>query len=65
MALVRSAGSVNTLVMIDNVAGMMNAPPTPMIARAAMSSVVVFVSAAASDPAAKMASPPASARCRP
>ena len=65
MALVRSAWSVNTLVMMDSVAGMMNAPPTPMSARAAMSSLVVWVNAAASDPAAKTTSPPASARCRP
>ena len=65
MALVRSAGSVNTLVMMDKVAGMMNAPPIPMTARAAMSSAVVCVNAAASDPAAKTASPAASAWCRP
>ncbi len=50
---------------IDKVAGMMNAPPMPMIARAAMSSVVVCVNAAASDPEANRASPPASAWCRP
>jgi hypothetical protein len=56
---------VNTAVMMDSVAGMMNAPPMPMTARAAMSSLVVWVNAAASDPAAKTASPAASARCRP
>ena len=36
MALPRS-GAGNTLVMIDSVAGMMNAPPMPMNARVAMS----------------------------
>ncbi len=33
----RSLGSRNTLVRIDSVAGMINAPPTPMKARAAIS----------------------------
>ena len=37
MALPRSTGSVKTLVMIDSVAGMMNAPPMPMNARVAIS----------------------------
>ena len=32
-------GSVNTLVMIDRVAGMMNAPPMPMSARVTISIV--------------------------
>ena len=39
---------MNTAVMIDSVAGMMNAPPAPMTARAAISSLVVWVNAAAS-----------------
>ena len=37
MAWARSFRSVNTLVMIDSVAGMISAPPTPMRARVAMS----------------------------
>ena len=37
MARARSAGSRNVLVRIDSVVGKMNAPPTPMSARAAMS----------------------------
>ena len=37
IALARSFGSVNTLVRIDRVAGMISAPPMPMTARAAMS----------------------------
>ena len=37
MALPRSTGSVKTLVMIDRVAGMMQAPPTPIRARVAIS----------------------------
>ena len=36
MACARSRRSVNTLVMIDRVAGMISAAPTPMIARVAM-----------------------------
>src|ERR1700736_1583678 len=36
MALPRSTGLVKTLVMMDNVAGMMSAPPIPMKARVAM-----------------------------
>ena len=39
IALPRSAGSVNTLVMIDSVAGMMNAPPMPISARVAISTL--------------------------
>ena len=35
MALARSAGTVNTLVRIDKVAGMMAAAPMPMRTRAA------------------------------
>ena len=61
IALVRSMGSVKTLVMMDSVAGMMNAPPMPIMARAAMSSAVVWVKAAASEPTAKTARPPVSA----
>ena len=37
MARPRSVGSVNTLVRIDSVAGMISAPPTPMSARVAIS----------------------------
>jgi len=56
---------VNTLVRIDSVAGMMNAAPMPMTARAAMSSGAVRVMAAASEPTAKTVRPAASARCLP
>jgi hypothetical protein len=37
MARARSAGSRNVLVRIDSVVGKMNAPPTPMRARVAIS----------------------------
>ncbi len=37
IALPRSTGSVKTLVMMDSVDGMMNAPPMPMNARVAIS----------------------------
>ena len=37
MAWARSFRSVNTLVMIERVAGMISAPPTPMRARVAIS----------------------------
>ncbi len=57
----RSRASVNMLVMIDNVAGMMNAPPMPMTARAIVSVVVLSAKDAASDAPPKMASPTLSA----
>jgi hypothetical protein len=65
IAFARSAGLVNTLVRIDSVAGMMNAAPIPMTARAAMSPGAELASAAASEPAAKTARPAVSARCLP
>ena len=49
MARPRSSGG-NTFVMIDSVAGMMNAPPMPMNARVKISWFGVSTSALASDP---------------
>ncbi len=57
MALARSTGSRNTLVMIDRVAGMMQAPPTPMSARVAMSMVGEVAMADRNEPVAKMVRP--------
>ena len=56
IALPRS-GPGNTLVMIDNVAGMMNAPPMPMNARVAMSCSEELANADAIDPTPKITSP--------
>ena len=49
IATARSAASVKTLVRIDNVAGMMNAAPPPMTARAAISWPTPPANAAAAD----------------
>jgi hypothetical protein len=62
MALPRSAGSVNTFVMIDRVDGMMNAPPMPIMARVAMSRSAESASADAADPMPNSASPMARQR---
>ena len=51
--------------MIDRVAGMTNAAPRPMTARVAISVEASPESAAATEPAPKMASPTISARRRP
>ena len=51
MASARSRASVNTLVRIDSVAGMISAAPMPMTARAAMSGVTPPANAAAADAA--------------
>ena len=58
-----SAG--NTLVMIDSVAGMMNAPPMPMNARVAISCSDVLANADASEPSPKITRPSCSAPRRP
>ena len=52
IALPRSLGG-KTLVMIDSVAGMMNAPPMPMNARVAMSWSALLANADASEPSAE------------
>ena len=61
----RSFGSVKMLVMIDNVAGMMNAAPIPMNARDTMSCVTPSDIAAVADAIAKSTSPIISAPLRP
>ena len=65
MALARSCGSVKTLLMTDSVDGMMNAAAMPITARAAISSAVVWVNAAAKLAAAKTIRPARNARRRP
>ncbi len=62
MARPRSRGSVKTLVMIDRVAGMMNAPPTPMTARKTISAPADPLNAASAEPRPNVASPKASDR---
>ena len=64
MALPRSRVG-NTLVMIDRVAGMMNAPPMPMNARLKMSMFGLVDIAEASEPRPKRAKPTWSAGRRP
>ena len=61
MARPRSRGSVKTLVMIDRVAGMISAPPTPMRLRQLMSALGSLDVAASAEPMPKMARPRASA----
>ena len=58
-----SAGKM--LVMIERVAGMMKAPPTPIRARLAISISELVDSAEATEPVAKTISPNCSARLRP
>jgi len=50
---------------MDKVAGMMQAAPNPMTARAAISWFTVAEKAEAADPAAKMTSPVQNTRLRP
>jgi hypothetical protein len=64
MALPRSWGG-NIAVMIDSVAGMMNAAPTPMRARLAMTCVAPVASPPRRALTANTTSPPMSARFRP
>ena len=57
IALPRSAGSVNTLVMIDSVAGMMNAPPMPIRPRVTISIVGSLADADSAEPMPNTARP--------
>jgi len=57
IAFPRSAGLVKTFVMIDSVDGMMNAPPTPMSARVAISAFADGAKADSNEPMPKIASP--------
>jgi len=61
----RSFGSVKMLVMIDNVAGMMNAAPIPMNAREMTSCVTPFENAALVDATANITRPIIRAPLRP
>ena len=61
----RSASSVNMLVMIESVDGMISAAPIPMPALAAISMPTRAESAAQVDPAANTASPATNVRLRP
>jgi hypothetical protein len=61
----RSRGSRKTLVRIDRVDGMINAPPMPMKARVAISCVAVVDSAASTEPRPNRAMPSCSAPLRP
>ena len=65
MARACSEGSRNTSVMIDSVAGMMQAAPTPMIARAEINVVTESEKAEYAEPNAKMISPARRSRLRP
>ena len=65
IALARSTGSVNTFVMIDSVDGMMNAPPTPMIARVRMRKPADGANADSAEPMPNTARPMARHRYRP
>jgi hypothetical protein len=53
------------LVMMDKVAGMMSAPPTPIDARVAINTPADGAKADATDPIAKVSSPAFNARLRP
>ncbi len=64
MALARSLAG-NTAVRIDSVAGITNAAPTPITARAAISVAESPDTAAHADPAAKMTRPASRALRRP
>ena len=57
IALPRSAGSVKTLVMIDSVDGMMNAPPMPISARVAISTLAESANADSAEPTPKIGEP--------
>ena len=62
IALPRSLGSVNTFVMIDSVAGMMNAPPMPISARVPISTSADDANAESTEPMPKTARPMARKR---
>ncbi len=63
-ALVRSAGG-NVPVMVDNVAGITKAAPSPMRPRRTISSLAEETAMAAADAAPKTTRPPMSALRRP
>jgi hypothetical protein len=65
MARCRSAGSRNTAVMMARVEGIIIAPPTPMLARAAISRPTEPENAAQAEPAANAARPARNTRLRP
>ncbi len=65
MAWARSFRSVNTLVMIDRVAGITSAPPMPMTARAAMRWLALVENDDRSDAMPMIDRPMASAPRRP
>ena len=65
IAVARSRASVKTLISSDSVAGMMNAAPAPITARAAISASTLPAYAAAAEAAPKTASPTSSVRRRP
>ena len=58
----RSAGSVKTFVMIDSVAGMMNAPPMPISERVAINTSAEVANARQREPMPNTTSPNVSAR---
>ena len=65
MARARSAGTVKTLVTIDRVAGMINAPPMPITQRVAMSWPALPAVADSTEPMPKISRPMLSAPLRP
>ncbi len=65
IARARSAGSMKTLVMIDSVAGMMNAAPKPWTARKPISAPASLTCEQANEPRAKMTRPTTRQRLRP
>ena len=62
MAFPRSRGLVNTFVMIDSVAGMMNAAPMPIRARVPIKTSADDANAESAEPIPKTASPKARKR---
>ena len=65
IAVARSRSSVNTLTSSESVAGMMNAAPAPITARAAISASTPPAYAAAAEDAPNTARPASSVRWRP
>ena len=65
MASARSRASVNTLVRIESVAGMISAAPMPMTARAPMSALTLPENAAAAEAPPKTTRPTVNALLRP
>ena len=65
IAVARSRSSVNTLTRSESVAGMMNAAPAPITARAAISASTPPAYAAAAEAAPNTARPASRVRLRP